>query len=337
MKEYEIRPKDLFARYVELSASDAEIFFTKAATFSIPCVGCGKPDVTPQFNKKGFEYTTCDDCGTLFQSPRASIEVFENFYRDSESSRYWAEVFYPAVAEVRREKIFRPRVEKLVALSLERKLIVNRLIDVGAGYGIFLDEWRTKFPATQLVAIEPSASLANECRTKGFYVIEDVVENVIEDRGAADLVTCFEVLEHAHDPLAFIQSLSSLAKPGGHVFISTLGVDGFDMQILWDKSQQISPPHHINFLSIKGFKRLFERAGLVDISVITPGQLDVDIIRNAIATDPTLLEGQQFLTKLLKDDRKAEAFQLFLSQQKLSSHVWVIGKRPLTAARDHDN
>jgi SAM-dependent methyltransferase len=336
MKEYEIRPKDLLNRYVELSALDAEVFFTKVATFSIPCVGCGATAVTPQFKKRGFAYTTCDDCGTLFQSPRASMQVFENFYRDSQSSRYWAEVFYPAVAEVRREKIFRPRVERLGSLCLERKLTVNRLIDVGAGYGVFLDEWRTKFPATQIVAIEPSGSLASECRAKGFQVIEDVVENVTEGRASADLVTCFEVLEHAHDPLAFIQSLSSLAKPGGYVFISTLGVDGFDMQILWEKSQQISPPHHINFLSIKGFERLFERAGLVDISVITPGQLDVDIIRNAVKTDPTLLEGQHFLINLLKDDRKAGAFQLFLTQQKLSSHVWVIGRKRLTADGDQD-
>jgi 2-polyprenyl-3-methyl-5-hydroxy-6-metoxy-1,4-benzoquinol methylase len=337
MKEYEIRPKDLLNSYVELSALDAERFFAKAATFSISCVGCGWGETTPQFKKNGFAYAACDNCGTLFQTPRASMQVFENFYRDSTSSRYWAEVFYPAVAEVRREKIFRPRVERLGALCAERKLTVNRLIDVGAGYGVFLDEWRVKFPATQIVAIEPSASLASECRTKGFQVIEDVVENVTDGRASADLVTCFEVLEHAHDPLAFIQSLSSLAKPGGYVFISTLGVDGFDLRILWEKSQQISPPHHINFLSIKGFESLFARAGLVDISVMTPGQLDVDIIRNAVKTDPTLLEGQKFLLNLLNDDRKAEAFQLFLTQQKLSSHVWVIGrKRPIDSG-DNDN
>lgn len=330
MKEHEIRPKDLLNRYVELSALDADIFFAEAATFSIACVGCGGIKATPQFKKNRFAYATCDDCGTLFQCPRASMQVFEKFYRDSTSSRYWAEVFYPAVAEVRREKIFRPRVDRLGALCLERKLTVNRLIDVGAGYGVFLDEWRAKFPATQIVAVEPSASLASECRTKGFEVIEDVVENVTVGNASADLVTCFEVLEHAHDPLAFIQSLSNLAKPGGYVFISTLGVDGFDIQILWEKSQQISPPHHINFLSIKGFEKLFERAGLVDISVITPGQLDVDIIRNAVKADPTLLEGQQFLTNLLKDERKAEAFQMFLTQQKLSSHVWVIGRKQLT-------
>jgi hypothetical protein len=117
-------------------------------------------------------------------------------------------------------------------------------------------------------------------------------------------------------------------RPGGSVFISTLGIDGFDLQMLWEKSTQISPPHHINFLSVQGFKRLFERAGLVDISVTTPGQLDVDIVRNAVKRDPSLLKEQRFLANLLADDAHAVAFQKFLVSQALSSHVWVMGRKP---------
>jgi hypothetical protein len=65
------------------------------------------------------------------------LSAFENFYRDSVSSNYWAEVFFPAVAEARREKIFRPRAERLAALCEVSGLEVWRLIDMGAGYGIF--------------------------------------------------------------------------------------------------------------------------------------------------------------------------------------------------------
>ena len=54
--------------------------------------------------------------------------------------------------------------------------------------------------------------------------------------------------------------------------------DGFDLQMLWEKSSQISPPHHINFLSLNGFRSLFNRAGLKNIQLTTPGQLDVDIL-----------------------------------------------------------
>ena len=35
----------------------------------------------------------------------------------------------------------------------------------------------------------------------------------------ADLVVCFEVLEHVYDPLEFVRTLSGLVRPGGYVVI----------------------------------------------------------------------------------------------------------------------
>jgi SAM-dependent methyltransferase len=328
MKEREIRPEALLNRYLELSAQDAERCFTNEPRLPLPCVACGAERSTHQFEKNGFAYAQCSECDTLFQSPRPPIAAFEAFYRQSESSRYWAEVFFPAVAEVRREKIFRPRVERLAQLCADHGIDVTRLIDVGAGYGIFLEEWCARFPAAELLAVEPSTSLANECRSKGFAVVEEIVENVVGHDDSADLVTCFEVLEHVYDPLDFVRVLAQLARPGGWVFLSTLGADGFDLQVLWDQSTQIFPPHHINFLSVNGFDRLFRRAGLVDVLVTTPGQLDVDIVRNAAAKNPQLLADQRFLRNLLSNERTSAAFQRFLVDQRMSSHVWVIGRKP---------
>ena len=328
MKEKDIRPEALLNRYLELSMHDAKLCFGVSECVDVACVGCGAKRSIHSFDKNGFAFARCQSCGSLFQSPRPPIEAFESFYRKSESARYWADVFYPAVAEVRREKIFRPRVNSLGLMCAERGVRIDRLIDVGAGYGIFLEEWCSKFPHTQVLAIEPSSSLAAQCESKGFAVVEDIVENVCGEDGSADLVTCFEVLEHVYDPLGFVQSLVRLTRPGGYVFVSTLGIDGFDLQTLWEKSNQISPPHHINFLSTRGFEDLFVRAGLVDVMVTTPGQLDVDIVRNAVKRDPGLLKGQRFLRQLLADDQRAESFQQFLVDQRLSSHVWVMGRVP---------
>jgi SAM-dependent methyltransferase len=329
MKESDIRPEALLRRYLELSGQDAELCFVDTPRLKIPCVSCGSEQLVVEFEKNGFAYSSCQECGTLFQSPRPPIAAFEAFYRDSVSSRYWAEEFFPAVAEARREKIFRPRVERLASLCRTKNISVERLIDVGAGYGIFLDEWRKGNPKTKMLAVEPSELLAAECRSKGFDVVEDIAENVSGYNNHADLVVCFEVLEHVYDPLSFVQTLSKLVKPGGYVFISTLCVDGFDIQMLWDKSNSIFPPHHINFLSVDGFERLFTRAGLIDVDVSTPGQLDVDIVRNTIKREPELMKGQRFLHSIIDDQDIAVNFQEFLAANRLSSHAWVIGRKPI--------
>jgi 2-polyprenyl-3-methyl-5-hydroxy-6-metoxy-1,4-benzoquinol methylase len=328
MKEADIRPEHLHRRYLELSAQDAMRCFDNVSRAEIPCVACGAECGELQFKKSGFDYAKCQNCGTLYQSPRPPIEAFEAFYRDSISSRYWAEEFFPAVAEARRESIFRPRVERLLSLCAERNISVDRLIEVGSGFGIFLEEWRARSPGTEFLAIEPSAKMASVCRGKGFSVEEDIVENVRGWHGYADLVVCFEVLEHVYDPVGFVKILGNLVRPGGYVFVSTLGVDGFDIQTLWEKSNSISPPHHINFLSIEGFKRTFARAGFVDVNVTTPGKLDVDIVRNAFRHDPSVLKNNRFAQMLVRDATKASLFQDFLAANQFSSHVWVLARRP---------
>jgi SAM-dependent methyltransferase len=328
MKECDIRPEHLLRRYLELSAEDARTYFATAVRERIDCVACGSAASVPQFEKNGFGYAECSDCGTLFQNPRPPLSAFEAFYRDSASAHFWAHEFFPAVAEARREKIFRPRVERLAALCQQQGLSVGTLIDVGAGYGVFLDEWRRRFPSTRALAIEPSAPLANECRRKGLEVIESLAETAQGCTGEGDAVACFEVLEHAHDPLRFVRVLAEFVRPGGCLLVSTLGVDGFDIQTLWERSNSIFPPHHINFLSVAGFERLFSRAGLIDIEVITPGVLDVDIVRNALREHPQVLEGQRFMSRLVRDERLAALFQQFLADNRLSSHVWVMARRP---------
>src|SRR5450830_1091702 len=42
------------------------------------------------------------------------------------------------------------------------------------------------------------------------------------ETGQFDVVTCMEMLEHVPDPASIVRACAALAKPGGHVFFSTL-------------------------------------------------------------------------------------------------------------------
>lgn len=329
LSENDIRPADLFKRYLELCASDAEKLFTGGDRDAIDCPACGGKKLENAFEKWGFGYRLCLECGSLFQSPRPRPADFETFYCESESSSFWANTFFPAVAEVRREKLFRPKVREIANLCDRYDFRPGLVVDIGAGCGIFLDEWRRLFPDSTTTAVEPNPDMAQTCRETGLDVVETFAENAGELAGRADLVTALEVIEHVHNPMTFCRSLSNLLAPGGRLLLTGLTVDGFDIQTLWNNSNSISPPHHINFLSIKGLEILLANVGLKDIHVFTPGKLDVDIVRNMVGSQPELLQDQRFIRTLLeKDSRVLENFQTFLKENQLSSHCWVWAKKP---------
>jgi len=329
MKEREIRPSDLFARYQELCREDIETFFSDKSCFvNIDCPGCASDKARPAFEKLGFQYVECDECGSLFRSPRPSMEALEAFYSNSASANYWAETFFPAVAELRREKIFVPRVEQIKTLLQEKDIDPKVVIDVGAGYGVFLEEYKKQFSSAGIFAVEPGQKMAQICRDKGIETLVSTAEDAESWAGKADLVTCFEVIEHVFAPEEFVLALGRILKPGGHLVISGLGVEGFDIQVLWDKSKSVAPPPHLNFLSVRGFEMLFERLGFQNVQVDTPGQLDVDIVVNALEEDSSINE-DRFVRLLL--NRKGEElanFQKFLAENRLSSHCRILAQKP---------
>ena len=54
------------------------------------------------------------------------------------------------------------------------------------------------------------------------YEVSDALKLRDTCEGHFDFITCLEVLEHVSNPEAVISNISSLLKPGGHAFISTI-------------------------------------------------------------------------------------------------------------------
>jgi len=316
MKSSEIRPDHLFQKYLQLSRDDGAVM-DKTHFVQVNCPACDSIAKTGKFKKNGFQYNICNECHSLFCSPRPTDEQLSAFYQNSESSKYWASVFFPAVAEVRREKLFKKKAAKIAELLHMKNLHPASICDVGAGYGIFLEELRPHFIDSNLAAVEPDPILAAKCREKGFETIEATAEQTQAFHGRFDLVISSEVIEHVYSPLEFVQSLCSLVKPGGSCLMTGLGYEGFDILTLQENSQSVSAPHHINFMSIQGFESLFKRAGFKHVEVTTPGVLDVDIVLKSDAC-PEYLKVLQS-----RGDEALQALQDLLSKYKMSSHIWV--------------
>lgn len=329
IKEEEIRPDDIFNKFMELSAWDAENFFDRSKFEDVNCPGCTSGKRAPAFKKHTFQYNQCTDCGSLYVSPRPNQEELNRYYMTSESQKFWVETILKQTGEKRKESILIPNLERAEKLLADiGKSEPKRVLDVGAANGAFLSEWKKRHPQAELIGIEPGENAATKCRETGAKVFEGVVETECEKPGAqGDLVTCFEVLEHVQKPQAFAQAIYKTTTPGGTAIITCLGADGFDIQVLWEKSRSVMPPYHLNFLSKKGMEAMFAKAGFKSIDVLTPGRMDVQIVERSIERGlaPELSRFEKLL--LSRGGDALKDFQNFLANHGLSSHVWILCHR----------
>ena len=107
MKESEIRNASVHDQYLEMVRTDALSYFDDPNRCEeVNCPACSSDQSGFEFEKFGFRYDLCVDCGTLFVNPRPRLEHLEDFYVNSPSSRFWVEEFFKPVAGARLRKSF---------------------------------------------------------------------------------------------------------------------------------------------------------------------------------------------------------------------------------------
>ena len=331
MKESEIRPQKLFNQYLELARKDTQRFFSDHSQFvAVACPGCGSQACEKALVKLKFRYMLCSKCASLYLSPRPTMEMYERYYQAAESVKFWSSHFFKETAEARRKAIFRPRAQLVAEWQKknESDLRSSELFaDIGSGYAIFLQEIKRLGLFDQIVGIEPEANLARVGREQGFTILEKNIEAIDQGEVDADFATAFEVLEHVFDPQKFLNAAGRILRPGGTLMFTTLTVSGFDIQVLWEHSKSVYPPHHINLLSTLGMRELVSRSGLQIVDLSTPGELDVDIVRNIYRENPDIAL-PRFIASVIDAPEDVRArFQNFLKSNELSSHIRVIAKR----------
>ncbi len=333
MREEDIRPQNLLGEYLRLNEEDGHrLLADDGALAPRNCPACLRTETKNAFSKNGFELVRCCHCDTLYVNPSPTPKALDAFYKNSPSADYWATVFFPAVAEARREAIYAPRAKRVAEIANEFYGDLKRIIDVGAGAGLFLQEFGRVSKATLLTAIEPGTAHVKDLQKLGIETFEGFSDAAAKDQSwaaSADLVTCFEVLEHVPDPVNLFKDMAALARPGGLILVTGLSGSGFDIQTLGAKSKPVSPPHHLTFLSATGAELLVERAGLELLVLSTPGELDVDIVRNVLLEDSDAVS-DPFLRQLLLSgsEENRKAFQEFLKENRLSSHMWIVARKP---------
>ena len=103
----------------------------------------------------------------------------------------------------------------------------KRILDVGCGGGILTESLATRgAQVTGIDLSEKALSVARLHLLESGHAVDyrriTAEELAAQSPETYDIVTCMEMLEHVPDPASIVAACATLAKPGGHVFFSTL-------------------------------------------------------------------------------------------------------------------
>jgi 2-polyprenyl-3-methyl-5-hydroxy-6-metoxy-1,4-benzoquinol methylase len=187
----------------------------------------------------------CASCGFGFAWPYVAGDT--TFYN----------LAYPHVAYPSARWEFDRTIEAIKGQNLRESTV----LEVGAGYGFFLDRL-CQMGATEslLTATEYNNIAIDRLRSRGYRVIENDVRSdaLLAMREQFDLIALFQVVEHMDRLDDLFKRIFYLAKPGASIFIAVPNTDHTNYQEAHDSLIDM-PPNHIGRWTINAFRRISSR------------------------------------------------------------------------------
>lgn len=238
---------------------------------TIECKSCmGKCTEKLNFVSKGFDYNLlkCSNCGLKF----FVSEKFEKLDDD----QYWNDANVKVYKQQSVLKEFKIKHKKYLSIVERKSPPNNKLLDVGCGSGIFVENSK-KF-GLDAVGIEPSSKARNLCQEQFSYkpMSGYLVHDSDLDKNYG-IVTAWDVLEHVSDPSLFISICHNHLVDNGVLLLETPNESSFVRKLLnlYSSLKSFKPkfssslyyPCHRYYFTEKSIKILLESSGFNNIEI----------------------------------------------------------------------
>ena len=223
-------------------------------------------------------YWQCDDCSSLYLSPRPTPatlgHAYDQYYthapggagslagrlKERIANELWSHSFGASL----RPRLHVPAWLRWLVLPLRRLMGVpfqlaelvqhppGMLLDVGCGNGDMLIVARQL--GWRAIGIELDPAAVRAARSRGLEVLEGSYERLTELGAEFDCVVCAHVLEHVHDPKNMLQKMADVLKPGGILLLSLPNATSQMRRHFGDDWRGLEAPRHLTIPSMRQLK-----------------------------------------------------------------------------------
>ncbi len=252
------KPTDELSREQSLSLNDQDLETTR-------CPLCKSSSTSIIHIRKPFTVVLCSLCGLAYLNPRLRESVIKRIY---EGKSYFSEGEMAGYKDyISEEGSLRITFRKFIAALKRAGFSSRRLLEVGCGYGYFLDEARVISPSLFGTELSPEAA-AHARKLPGVTIHTGDMNSLPAGWDNFDITIAINVIEHIYEPLEFIIALKQTLSVSGRIVVATPDFGSFWHKILGGNWPSFKIPEHIAFYTAKTLRHLLEKAGFRDIREI---------------------------------------------------------------------
>ena len=212
--------------------------WTRDDTEAVVCCVCQR-EGRPVYDLDPFGVVRCPRCSLLFVSPRLRPEALQRLYDEPQ----YHQGVYGGAAELFLQRRWTAGRLALATRELGRPPSGARLLEVGAGHGLFLEAARER--GFDVVGVELSQTAAAYARSSlGLTVHSTQLADAPLD-GRFDVVCAWDTLEHVPDPVEFWRTVRAVLADDGVVLFSTPYVSSLPARVLRQRWWTLKPAEHI--------------------------------------------------------------------------------------------
>lgn len=223
------------------------------------CPLCGSDERRQRYSFPPFAVVRCAACRFHYLSPRLTRAAMEEIYRAGDYFE-GGTVGYDSYA--RQEQALRATFRAVARRLASHGFAGGDLLEIGAGYGLLLDEAAGYFASA--TGTELSGAAAIEARRRGRNVITGGIDEL--PAGARfDCVLAGHVIEHVYEPRSFVGQLAGLLRPGGALILGTPFMGSFWQRLMGSRWPSFKIPEHVLYFDRRSLSGLLAEAGLSDV------------------------------------------------------------------------
>lgn len=228
------------------------------------CPMCGSSQHKSRYEFDGQPYgvRACGACGFLFLSPRPTEAAMLALYSDD---TYFEGDDGGYGSYESQEQPLRLTFRRLLHTLAREGRCGGDLLEVGCGYGYFLDEAEPFFDSR--TGTDYSGDAVLRAAQTGATVYCGGTDQVPGDL-RFDCIVSNHVIEHVYEPAAFVSDLASRLKPGGRLLLSTPHAGSFWLKIMGKRWPSFKLPEHVLYFKRPHLETLMNDAGLRNVCVV---------------------------------------------------------------------